>query len=128
MKKEEKIKIGQNILSESDMKFPIKTKLGIITLKMPTLSDKSYIIANTNRYLGGVTLQNVMPSQFEFATACATIEVLIDDETTPEWWEGIEKASIDEDWVMETYYGYLEQLNRFKTDLKKNKYKGNSQG
>ena len=128
MNKDEKIRIGQNILSESDMKLPIKTRLGIITLKVPTLSDKGYIIANTNRALGGVNLQNVMPSQYEFAVACATIEVLMDEDTAPEWWAGIEKMSIEEDWILETYYGYLEQLNKFKTDLKKNRYKGNSQG
>lgn len=119
MSKDEKIKIGREILNESECKFEIHVNNeDVFIMRAPQIRDMAMINARRNYYLGGAEFTQVHPDIFRACTAYAYVSVLLVQ--FPEWWEGVDDC-YDSDLIVDIYNDFDKKYEKFKERIKKNK-------
>ena len=126
MSKDE-IKVGQKILHEDDLKFPIEYNGEVFMLKYPSPFEKAAIEADISRKLGGFA-RNTFPSDHLYLVeATAYADNLIIREESPDWFKSA-WTCYDEACIAALYTGYLRFRGEFQSRFKQGGLEGISSG
>ena len=116
--KEEKFRIGKEILTETDCQFEIVVDGDTFVMKVPQPKNFAAINARTVYYTGGAEMASITADSYIKAVASATIFVLL--LKAPDWWKGVDEC-YDVDLIVEIYSIFTEKYEAFKERLKKNR-------
>lgn len=116
--KEEKFRIGKEILTEADCQFDIVIDGDTFVMKAPQPKDFSAINARTTYYMGGAEMASISSEAYIHAVASAHLYVLLIK--YPDWWKGVDEC-YDIDLIVEIYSVFTEKHKAFKERLKKNR-------
>lgn len=115
-----RIRIGSQILTESDLKFTVEYNGEIFTLKYPTPFETAAIEAEISRKLGGFSRETFQPIHIALVEATAYVDNLVVREESPEWFKSA-WTCYDEMCIGALYQGYLRFRGTFQARFKPDK-------
>lgn len=111
-KDKEVIKIGQKVLRESDLEFPVEYDGEVFTLRHPAPYQKALIESEIARRLGGFSRDAYPNEHLALIEATTYVDALVVRDKSPSWWKGA-WTCYDEDLIYTLYRGYYQ----FRGDL-----------
>lgn len=121
------IKLGKQILHESDLKITVEYKGEIFTLKYPNPVEKSIIESNISRTLGGVPREAHTLEHITMVTATCYVDSLIILDESPDWFISA-WTCYDEELIGTLYAGYLRFRDSFQKKIRESGFQIPSEG
>jgi len=113
----EELKIKSLIITEKSREFSISINDETFVVRMPLPYEKSIIMAQTSRALGGQDIKSYPLEDYEYTRMIITLNnVLV---STPDWWKGAGYCP-DETILSKLWQHYLDSETKFQEFLKKN--------
>lgn len=113
----DEIRVGQKVLHEDDLKFPITYNGEVFVLKYPSPFEKAAIEADISRKLGGYA-RNTFPTEHLYIVeATAYVDNLVVREESPDWFKSA-WTCYDEACIGALYTGYLRFRGDFQSRIK----------
>lgn len=101
-------KFGKDMTGKDDNSF---------TIMIPLPFQKVRIISATAQALGGISVDNILQADYEYARMIITLNYVITKH--PKWWDGADKCP-DDDFLYELWKFFLESEQKFQKFIKKN--------
>lgn len=104
---DEKLKYKGIVISIDDRTFSkdFGKDFGKFSIKIPLPFEKSAIISSTSRALGGLSVDSMPKSDYEYIRMIITLNSVITDK--PSWWEGADKCP-DDDFLSQLWRWYID--------------------
>jgi len=113
----EDIRIGQKVLHEDDLKFPVTYNGEIFVLKYPSPFEKAAIETDISRKLGGFARDTFPNDHLYMVEATAYVDNLVVREESPDWFKSA-WICYDEACIGALYTGYLRFRGDFQTRIR----------
>lgn len=113
----EEIKIGNQVLTEDDLKFTVTYNGEVFTLRFPTPFEKAAIEAEIARKLGGFTRDSFPPEHLAMVEATAYVNQLVIPEESPSWFKSA-WTCYDDQCIVNLFQGYLRFRGKFQARIR----------
>jgi hypothetical protein len=124
---QETVKIGNQILTEDDLRFTVQYNNEIFTLVYPTPFLKAEIERIIAQRLGGSPRASYTPEHIDSVVAHTYVNELVDTSRSPSWFTSA-WTCYDELLIETLYAGYLSFRNKFKEKLRQGGFEKGNKG
>lgn len=121
------VKIGNQVLSEDDLKFTVQYNGEVFTMRFPTPFEKASIEAEIARKLGGFTRESFPADHLAMVEATAYVNQLIIPEESPTWFKSA-WTCYDDQCIVNLFHGYLRFRGSFQTRIREGRPEGVGKG
>jgi hypothetical protein len=121
------IKIGNQVLSEDDLKFTVQYNGEIFTMRFPTPFEKAAIEAEIARKLGGFTRESFPEDHLAMIEATAYVNQLVVPEESPSWFKSA-WTCYDDQCIVTLFHGYLRFRGSFQARIRDGRPEGAGKG
>jgi hypothetical protein len=113
----EEYRIKSLVITEKDKEFPTTINGEEFIVSIPLPYEKSIIIAQTSRALGGQDIKSFPQEDYEYVRMVITLNNVLTK--TPSWWKGAGYC-LDDSLLLKLWNHYLSAEEKFQEFLKKN--------
>ena len=125
MSKNKEIRIGQQIIHEDDLKFPVEYQGETFTLKYPSPYDRVLIETSISKHLGGLSRSSYPMEHLQLVEAMAYVDYLVVRDESPSWFKGA-WTCYDEMCIQTLYTGYCSFRVEFQSKIEHGELEGPS--
>jgi len=111
------IRVGNQILTEDDLKFTVNYNGEIFTMRFPTPFEKAAIEADIARKLGGFSRESFPPEHLAMIEATAYVNQLMIPEECPAWFKSA-WTCYDDQCIGALFQGYLRFRGSFQSRIR----------
>lgn len=116
MNKNKEIRIGQQIIHEDDLKFPVEYNDETFVLKYPSPYDRVLIETSISKHLGGLSRSSYPPDHLQLVEAMAYTDYLVVRDESPSWFKSA-WTCYDEMCIQTLYAGYCSFRGEFQSKI-----------
>lgn len=124
---DKEIRIGQKVLHEDDLKFPVEYNGEVFHLKYPSPFEKVAIETDIARKLGGLSRAAYPAEHVAMVEAQAYVDYMVINEESPSWFKSA-WTCYDDMCVAELYGGYLRFRGEFQQRIRDSGLEGSGKG
>lgn len=113
----EEYRLKSLVITEKEREFPTTINDEEFVVSIPLPYEKSIIIAQTSRALGGQDIKSFPQEDYEYVRMVITLNNIL--VKTPSWWKGAGYC-LDDSLLAKLWKHYLDSEEKFQEFLKKN--------
>ena len=121
MTEEKKIRLGRQILTETDLEFTVEVRGEVFTLRYPTPAQRNMIEAEIARRLGGQPRSAFSPEYLTTMEAFVYVDYLLVTEKSPDWLKNVWEC-VDEELIGKLYTGYFQFRGQLQRKIREGEY------
>jgi hypothetical protein len=119
-------KIGNQVLHEQDLEFPVEYNGQTFYMKYPTPPLKAAMESEIARRLNGYPRSSFDADHLAWVEAMVYVDTLVVKEKSPPWWDGAWNC-LDEEAIVTLYNGYYSFRSQLRERLRKGEFQTSGQ-